>query len=177
MVELDAVVSPDSPKLISLFLERLDQREIDDSRAAALGKLPDMFEFFGIGPDLRGCEVEVRPVNSFGKQLQLFFIQLKNIPDVFPYLEGGCSGKGDRLGEVQDLSEVANLAVGWSEVMAPLGDAVSLIDCEELDSSGDFFESLSEFPLVHSFRGGVNQLIFPACESLVALCSGLTIEC
>ena len=69
------------------------------------------------------------------EQSHLAFGQANLIHDVRPAFRGCRRGQGNRGGRAQLFPDVGDSAVIWSEVVAPLADAVCLIDCEQLNVS------------------------------------------
>jgi hypothetical protein len=111
-------------------VDALARRAVDDAGAARIGDVPEERRV-AILVRLRATALvdEVRAVEAGDDDLRL--LEVEQADDVATDILGRRRGQGDRGRVAEALAEVADLRVFRSEVVAPLADAMGLVDREQ----------------------------------------------
>jgi len=57
-------------------------------------------------------------------------VEAESFDDVFPYCRRGCCGKADHRDRRVSGTEVGEVSISGTEVMAPFGDAMGFVDSD-----------------------------------------------
>ena len=149
---------------------------VDDTRLA--GPFPEKLRELRKGLDLvqnRVADVGAIEAGDITPGLP----EVEPVQDVLAGVGFGGRRQGDHRYFGEYLAQAAELAVFGPEIMAPLGDAVGLVDGEQGDR--DILEALDEVLADQPFRGDVEEVQFSRMEQrqhpagLAALQGGIVI--
>ena len=150
-------------QFVQHLLGRLDGGGVDDAEAVRVAHQAQRgADFFARIGHLDHAVMQVRPVNAGIDDVQLRTAQL--LADVGHHVGrgGGCQRQHRRAPDRLDRS--GHFEVGRAEVVAPVRDAMGLVDDDQRDV--DLLEDSEELGLGQPLRGAKHDLVAAAADAL-----------